>query len=482
MYRVAFSLASGKWAAISMQPRENDTYGPAGRLEPVEIFQGGDGYGKWGVDGRYYAKYGLGWSLLAVPFCLAGKALAILVNVPDGFATRSLVMMINPILTAAGCVVLYFLARRIYTSSISLSISLIYGVCTITWYYSKSAFSEPLVVLLILSAILAIERDQFIWAGALLGYALLTRQTIILVVIPVVTWALNNCFRKRGKNILVNFVFLIIPIASGQVTNWIYNYLRFGNPLDFGYLTVGWDTPLFLGLYGLLISPGKGLFVYSPILLLSIFGFPYFARKDWLWLFVSIYATYVLPHALYSDWSGGGGWGGRLLLPIIPLLILTAGTTLERWRLHHLGRVVIIVLFVLSTLIQLLGVSVNWVRHLQQTYDKAVTPAEYYQRVYFSWQDSPIPGQYNSLREVSGIMQDSHARMKLIQIVENITSTELADSMSIGIQLLSFNVPDFWFVYWSFFDVHWLITLTMIAILLCAMSYAGGTLYRINKT
>jgi hypothetical protein len=146
-------------------------------LEPVEIFEGGDSYGKWGLDGRYYAKYGLGWSLFAVPFCILGNLLSNLSNLPEGIMTRIAVMFLNPLLTASGCAAFYYQARKVYNKLTSIVLALICGFCTITWYYAKSAFSEPLVVLLLLIAILAIENKKWVYAGIALGLTLLTRQT-----------------------------------------------------------------------------------------------------------------------------------------------------------------------------------------------------------------------------------------------------------------------------------------------------------------
>ena len=46
-----------------------------------------------------------------------------------------------------------------------------------------------------------------------------------------------------------------------------YNLIRFGNPFDFGYHTNNWQTPLWSGLYGLTLSPGKGILWYAPVVL-----------------------------------------------------------------------------------------------------------------------------------------------------------------------------------------------------------------------
>ena len=479
MYRVACSLASGQWASIPVQPRTGNSYGPWGHLEPEELFEGGDGYGKWGIDERYYAKYGLGWSLVAAPFCALGMMLANITDAPEGFITRIAVMFLNPLLTAAGCVALYYLARRIYQRSFSVMLALIYGVCTIAWYYAKSAFNEPLVVLLILVAILAIEGKQFVWAGIVLGYTLLTRQTLIFAIIPIVIWALIRIRREDRETFYRAIALLMIPLVAGQGITWLYNYLRFGNLFEYGYQTAGWDTPIFLGFYGLLFSPGKGLFVYSPILILGVVGLAKIPRRDLFWLFVAVIICHLIPHAIYTDWSGGGGWGPRLLLPVVPFLVFPAGYVIESWQSRSIGKLGLVLLVAVSLVIELLGISVNWVRHLQRVYDETSMPEIYFNRVHFSWPDSPILGQFQSLREVSGILQNPDSRANLNEIAHSELKTELMDSQSLAMQLLSFNVPDFWFVYLTLFRAPFSIILLFICCFVSIVLFSGFKLKHI---
>ena len=54
----------------------------------------------------------------------------------------------------------------------------------------------------------------------------------------------------------------------------LHNYLYFGNAVAGGYIDDNWGqaTPLWLGLPGLLVAPSRGLFAYSPALLIAVVG------------------------------------------------------------------------------------------------------------------------------------------------------------------------------------------------------------------
>ena len=64
------------------------------------------------------------------------------------------------------------------------------------------------------------------------------------------------------------------PILVAILLVGAYNAVRFGSPAETGYgeTAQAFTTPLYIGLYGLLLSPGKSVFLYAPILLAAIFG------------------------------------------------------------------------------------------------------------------------------------------------------------------------------------------------------------------
>ena len=111
----------------------------------------------------------------------------------------------------------------------------------------------------------------------------------------------------------------------------------------------------FEAIIGPLISPGKSIFVYSPILVLAIIGS--FKRwkiawPAWLYLFLLI-----VGQALFYDdeWSGHINWGLRFILPALPPLFIAAIPAIDSWLKTGKGMLGLAVLGAISTAIQLIG-------------------------------------------------------------------------------------------------------------------------------
>jgi hypothetical protein len=131
-------------------------------------------------------------------------------------------------------------------------------------------------------------------------------------------------------------VALAAGIALAVALHLTWNAYRFGLPFDFGYdasETVPHMPPVLFrladvprGLVMSLITPGKGLLVWAPPLLLALASARAFWRREpAVALGVALagatglifFAAYLFPEAGYSH-------GPRTLVPIVPLLLLPA--------------------------------------------------------------------------------------------------------------------------------------------------------------
>jgi hypothetical protein len=264
----------------------------------------------------------------------------------------------------------------------------------------------------------------------------------------------------------------------------LYNWVRFGNPLMTGYSSLlRWDTPVGEGIYGLLFSSGKGLVWFAPLIVLSIAALPVFIRRARAegWLMVGMVSAFIVLHSVYDSWAGGGGWGPRLIVPVMTWLVLPLGVILERklrlaWQ--EMGLAVVIAA---SVFVQVLGVSVNYARHLQAVYNTSRSSEEYFERVQFHWADSPIAGQVREFLAVMGNVRSAEARDALHTLIESTLAAPgrddpAYDARAVAMGLLAFNVPDYWFVYAWLLGVPVWVTGAVIVVLFCALAVSVGRL------
>jgi hypothetical protein len=103
--------------------------------------------------------------------------------------------------------------------------------------------------------------------------------------------------------------------------------------------TRGWMTWGVEGLAGLLISPSRGLLIFSPVAAIALAGFADARRSPWTsplpWCAAAAAAQFLL-YGSYSVWWGGHTYGPRYLLDVLPVLVPLAAAALSRPRI---GRV-----------------------------------------------------------------------------------------------------------------------------------------------
>jgi hypothetical protein len=240
-----------------------------------------------------------------------------------------------------------------------LTFSLLYAFGSLAWFYAGVLYSDQLVGLMLTLAGLCAVRYRSCFppaagesrvgaagwafaAGAALSLALLSRwDTALLVIVPISAYFLYTrvSLRRREHGFWWGLVrdasLFLAPILLAAAVNVAYDVFRYGRPLGGPYGTVvGFTTPLLTGLYGLLLSPGAGLLIFVPIVLLAPFGARALYRR---WpalavLIISLILIRLLFYARWGDWAGGTTWGPRYLVPVLPMLfVLIAFVPQRRW-------------------------------------------------------------------------------------------------------------------------------------------------------
>jgi len=468
IYQVTRSIVEKRAFAIPPPPPEEKFYDSFGREIPQELLAGGGAYGAWGADGHYYSKYGIGQSLIAIPLYLGGLILGRVMPFPGiHFFTRFSTAMLNPLVSALVCTLVFgFCTRLGFPTRPAVTLTLVYGLGTIAWPYSKTFYSEPLVTMFLLASVYALvflkntdRMAKLLLAGGLWGASIMVKLTA-LIVAPALLLYLVARGRKKGqhpRSLIGDLALLFAPVLGSVSAIFWYNAVRFGSGFDTGYRAVNWSlTGGVMGLHGLLFSPGRGLFLYMPIVILSAPALlNFYKQHKWeATLFSLSVAAYTLVHSAYNSWEGGGVWGPRLLLPMIPFLIIPLGSFLPAISKRKWLEFLFVALLFCSILIQISAISVSNIRHLQAVYTDS--PVNFYDRTFFQLAYSPLLGQWRSLLEVSSIVKSEKGREGLRNMLLNRVSARESqwlseDELNVAVQedigILALNVPDFWFIY-----------------------------------
>jgi hypothetical protein len=169
------------------------------------------------------------------------------------------------------------------------------------------------------------------------------------------------------RRFLLDVLAYVIPFAIvGVILLW-HNYARFGSIFDNGYGGETFSTPFLVGLYGQLLSSGKSVFLYSPVIALALFTFrPFFKRwAPEALVFAGIIAVNILYYSPWWAWYGGWAWGPRFLVPVIPFFMLMIGPALENRRMAIFT---FAVLFPLGIFVNVLGVWVDFNAYMREIY------------------------------------------------------------------------------------------------------------------
>lgn len=358
-----------------------------------------------GVDGLYYSKYGLGQSLLAIPFYVAGIKLSSLTgiaSVADGDRlgqatplTYSVTLL--GMLATALSVALFFLSARLmgFGPRASGFAALGLGLGTFAWYWALTFMTEPVSMLMLLVAFYAQLRDAtrpaYAWlllAGSALGFALLLRIGNLGVLPGFGLWLVWEVARTSGgiRRAVLRIASWLVPVMAGIAGFLAYNALRFGDVAELGYGPPAGHLAgkMWVGVYGLLFSPGRSMFLYAPILIAAAVGWiPLWRTRRRIAIAVAlILVPFILLHARLPYWDGGGCWSPRYVASILPFLMLGFAALVDRVP-SRAGWVALALVAILSVGVQILGIAVPCIPYASKmmettsSYERLLWHAEY---------------------------------------------------------------------------------------------------------
>jgi hypothetical protein len=396
-------LAVGIWLLlVATNPGRNETVDVAIRqlvarqmwsARTVAVSTAMYGYTAWvpTAPGRWVAPYGIGQSLLFIPFDIAGAGLERFApnsSAPaqgDGDSTASpsadtwrhrlawlpIGLGLLPLLGVG-----YWLALRALLLEWGFvppwptlgSLALMLG--TIAFHYAGQGQEETLIgVCLTLAVLFALRlRRRPVWgnalsAGLFAGVCILTRPVSVLslLIIPVLIATVDGTWPARLR---------ILATAGASCTLaaclalW-YNFARFGSPFTFGYDRLGHFSKIALDgrspkiFLSLLLGPGIGLLVLSPILLVAVYGTWRLWDRDRgyaVGVCLALLSCYTFFSSWHDSYTGGVAWGTRYQCHLLPLLAVPLTLGLQTLWGRPSTRRLAVGLLVLSTGIQALSV------------------------------------------------------------------------------------------------------------------------------
>ena len=253
----------------------------------------------------------------------------------------------------------FFLISRAfkYKTTTSLLLAFILGLATIFFSYSQTSFNNAPSVFFMLAGFLFfkkfIDNQKILYSivsATFLVFGYMIRHDVVYVIIPLFfflvlsvifqkTWTLTSIIHKIKK--IVSFT---LPLILGyefdrtiELMRHSFDYTRTmatdiaGTVSNFGMS--GLQQEIYgTGMFGLLFSPGVGLFIYVPILLTVFFAFPDFFKKNKMFtvLLLAIPSMFIFHFGTMNIWEGFTAWSPKYLYIIIPFLLLPLGASIEK--------------------------------------------------------------------------------------------------------------------------------------------------------
>ncbi|HTO91263.1 MAG TPA: hypothetical protein VMJ70_09045 [Candidatus Sulfotelmatobacter sp.] len=448
-----------------------------------------------GRDGRFYSKNAAGQALLALPLVAAGETAARASGLPPErrvLAARFVASFFNAILTAAMLGAFYAGVRALGVSAgASLAAALLLGFTTPTWVYAKSFMAEPMEALGMLLALSgsasALTGDARAVRLAALGAFLAVSAKLVLIAL-VIPALLPLLFRRSDGARVPGLAWVLGALALALAGQLVYNVARFGTPLETGYgaqvSPAAFRTPMLVGLYGLLLSSGKGVVWFAPAIVLAVPGLARMTRRAGgdrnpravgargaATAIVTSWIVGLLIYSRFEHWAGDGSFGPRYLVPLLPLAFVAvafaldgASRAMKRWAW---------VLAALGLAVQIGGVFIYFGAQMREAgdypYRLPLEDPRFMSDSHFNPRFSPIAGHWKMLARNAG----EHLRGEL-PVITGGGAVDPRLGISPDEQRALLHGIDVWWLYARYAGVPALPLALALALLIALAAWAGG--------
>lgn len=360
-------------------------------------------WGVPGLDDKLYSYYNAAPSLVAIPLVWAGG----LTDDPLAERRRFLFSLTTAFFGAAtAAVMLIFLTDLAVPLRKATLWTGVHSFATIAWPAATSVLDQVQHGFWVLLAAWlgfraargALSHAIPYGAGACIAGAVLINYqphfTLLIAPLALIAWTASTAETARPRWQIAGLILLAAPMGLGW--SFYYNEIRFGTPFYFDKLDIGVNQPPLFGspiegLIGLLVSPGKSIFLYSPVVLLALLGWNALRRR-WpmvAWCAAAVMGVQLLFTSCLAFFHGDWCWGPRYLAVTLPLFGLAmAFGDYSAWR-----KPLATGLIGVGLVIQLLGLTTV---HERYFFERGLPPFFWWPQQGFYLEHSPLlarPGE-----------------------------------------------------------------------------------------
>jgi hypothetical protein len=238
---------------------------------------------------------------------------------------RVMEKLVASLLASLSAALFYLLLRRRAAEPVALLLTLAYAFGTTTWMIGSQALwqhgmAELLIVGLLLLLTGPCTAPRALTAGLLCGLIAGNRPPDVILAAALGAFGLFWAGRRLAALLVAAAALPMVPLA-------IYN-LSVAHHILGGYGLRGkakfFQHDLLPGLGGVLVSPTRGLLIFSPFLLFLVLAWRYLPRDRGdrgLTLAMAIGIALQLVIYAKADWRSGTSWGPRYMTDLLPLLV-----------------------------------------------------------------------------------------------------------------------------------------------------------------
>lgn len=280
------------------------------------------------IGGHIYTKQPVGASVVAVPFLfLMDKTSGWPLSLPLDEHIRcggsgELERFVASFVVGLTAVFICLTARVFLDDKYSLVLGLIFAFCASSWSTSSRALWQhgPSALMLAVALYLILSAKRRPWliqfASIPLAFSFVVRPTNSISVVLLTVFVL-----VEYRNYFIRYLLWALTVA---VPFFVFNVVVYQSFLSTYYLPqkLASNAHFSEALVGNLVSPGRGLFVFSPVLLFCAYGIALKVRRNKLqWIDCTLLAIIFLHWftiSSFSKWWAGHSFGPRFFTDVIP--------------------------------------------------------------------------------------------------------------------------------------------------------------------